>query len=358
MNNIEIPNKIEPLTIDPLNLSLFKQHSLKHLNRKTRQFYVNQNKQIDYLLQTSSTQDSNINESIAIYASLAANIILLALQVYAALTTRSISLFATLADCFMDLVSNLVIIYSTHIAKSKYSYFYPAGRAKMETVGIIVFASLMATLSIQLIIEGIRNLTSNTYSATFEISGFIVIGVAIVIKSLLFFYCYVNRKYPLVEILALDHRNDIVLNLFGVAFSIVGSLYVNWLDPAGGILIACLIFRSWSSTCFENIQLVIGKSADNLFLQKITYISLFHDSRIVAIDTCRAYSSGSNFFVEVDIVLPPAMSLKEAHDIGEALQMKLERVENIERAFVHLDFEATHVPEHGQTPQKISPPAA
>jgi divalent metal cation (Fe/Co/Zn/Cd) transporter len=40
------------------------------------------------------------------------------------------------------------------------------------------------------------------------------------------------------------------------------------------------------------------------------------------------------------------MPLREAHDIGEALQEKLERLPEIERAFVHLDYEFTHQPEH------------
>ena len=50
--------------------------------------------------------------------------------------------------------------------------------------------------------------------------------------------------------------------------------------------------------------------------------------------------------VELDIVLPENMSLREAHDIGESLQFKLEKVPNVERAFVHLDWNSQHQPEH------------
>lgn len=38
------------------------------------------------------------------------------------------------------------------------------------------------------------------------------------------------------------------------------------------------------------------------------------------------------------------MSLKEAHDIGEALQNKLEQIEKVERAFVHIDYNSEHDP--------------
>ena len=54
----------------------------------------------------------------------------------------------------------------------------------------------------------------------------------------------------------------------------------------------------------------------------------------------------SSPLVEVDVVLPESMTLREAHDIGESLQMKIEALELTERCFVHLDYEWNHAPEH------------
>ena len=44
----------------------------------------------------------------------------------------------------------------------------------------------------------------------------------------------------------------------------------------------------------------------------------------------RAYTFGSHYFVEVDIVLASDMPLQKAHDIGVALQKKLESLPEIE----------------------------
>ena len=71
-----------------------------------------------------------------------------------------------------------------------------------------------------------------------------------------------------------------------------------------------------------------------------------YDERIVKVDTVRAYHFGAGFLVEVDVVLPESMTLREAHDIGESLQMKIEALELTERCFVHLDYEWNHAPEH------------
>lgn len=67
---------------------------------------------------------------------------------------------------------------------------------------------------------------------------------------------------------------------------------------------------------------------------------------ITAIDTVRAYTSGPRLLVEVDIVMDPNESLMATHDVAEELQTKLESLPDVERAYVHVDYETTHKPEH------------
>ena len=38
------------------------------------------------------------------------------------------------------------------------------------------------------------------------------------------------------------------------------------------------------------------------------------------------------------------MDLKQAHDIGESLQQKIEKFPDVERAFVHVDYNFEHIP--------------
>lgn len=93
------------------------------------------------------------------------------------------------------------------------------------------------------------------------------------------------------------------------------------------------------------IRNLAGHTASPSFIQKIAFVCLNYHPLIEQLDTIRAFHFGENFLVEVDIVLPKEMCLKEAHDIGEGLQKKLEKLETVERAFVHLDYEFSHRPE-------------
>ena len=50
--------------------------------------------------------------------------------------------------------------------------------------------------------------------------------------------------------------------------------------------------------------------------------------------------------MEVDVVMEAEETLRASHDVAESLQCKLERLRDVERAYVHIDFETSHKPEH------------
>ena len=67
---------------------------------------------------------------------------------------------------------------------------------------------------------------------------------------------------------------------------------------------------------------------------------------INGLDTVRAYYSGPRIIVEVDVVMDPDLTLRATHDVAEGLQVKLESLPLVERAYVHIDYETSHKPEH------------
>lgn len=97
------------------------------------------------------------------------------------------------------------------------------------------------------------------------------IGFALVSKVFLFLYCRTLAQYSSAAILATDHRNDLFVNGFGLFASLM-SRFCWWLDAAGAIFIALVILRSWVATAYEQVQLIVGKTADPAILKKLTYI--------------------------------------------------------------------------------------
>lgn len=71
-----------------------------------------------------------------------------------------------------------------------------------------------------------------------------------------------------------------------------------------------------------------------------------HSPLITSLDTVRAWHSGPRLIVEVDVVVDRGMTVQESHDVAEALQVKVESLPDVERAYVHIDYETSHAPEH------------
>eukprot|EP00562_Extubocellulus_spinifer_P035135 CAMPEP_0178684914 /NCGR_PEP_ID=MMETSP0699-20121125/3101_1 /TAXON_ID=265572 /ORGANISM="Extubocellulus spinifer, Strain CCMP396" /LENGTH=551 /DNA_ID=CAMNT_0020329627 /DNA_START=12 /DNA_END=1667 /DNA_ORIENTATION=- len=204
---------------------------------------------------------------------------------------------------------------------------------------------------------------------------------------------------PTIEALAQDHFNDCLSNAVA-AVALVAALKSEalWsLDPVGAILISLYIIYSWYETGKEQIEQLTGKSAPGTFLRsflcdlfiyryynticiylclecsdimyQISFISsrgLFtisspaatddfideimdiaanFDNKMI-VDVCRAYHFGPKFLVELEVVLPRDTLLQESHDLGMDLQYEIEAMEEVERCFVHIDYETRPYDEH------------
>lgn len=327
--------------------------------RRLQGFYQAQNETIERLLKTVEEHraearqeqgDDHLKVQIAVWGSLIANVILTGLQLYAAISSGSLSLFTTMADAIFDPLSNVTLILTNRAVRRVDPARFPSGKARLETVGNIVFCFLMTAVSLILIAFAARELAEHdgvTEVKKFNLPSIIAVCIAFGTKFGLFLFCWsLKDRYSQVRILWQDHRNDLLVNGFGILTSVGGSKLVWWLDPAGAIILSVVISVIWLRTAFTEFLLLVGVVASVQIQQLITYVCVTHSPLVKQIDTVRAYHSGPRLIAEVDIVMDPEASLQETHDVAEALQFKLESLPDVERAYVHVDYETTHKPEH------------
>lgn len=290
-----------------------------------------------------SEDGKELNISVAIRLSLLCNIGLLVSKAVAAHLSGSMSIISSLVDSAVDLMSGLVVCYTSHAIKCTNYYEYPEGKTRLEPISIIVLAVIMAVASIQVIITSVTKIIENSANPDITTGTIAIIAATVVIKMLLFLYCR-HIKSPSTNVLAQDHRNDVLSNAVALGFGFLGFKVWRNADPLGAILISIYIFLGWYRTGRQQIRDLTGHAACPLILQKLLWVCMTHDPRIQFIDTLRAYHFGYNILVEAHVVLPSDMNLCEAHDIGESLQNKLESYSEVERAFVHIDYDFEHHP--------------
>ncbi|KAK0235621.1 CDF-like metal transporter [Armillaria nabsnona] len=335
-------------SVDPLNLKngIRSDSELAELRRRAK----GKKKAavlIAYLLKpleqhTSDAKDEKESArlwvKIAVWASLISNLALCVIQMYAAISSVSLSLLATGIDSVFDIGSNVVLFWLCLKAGKLDVNKWPVGGARLENIGNIVYGR-MSSVNLIVVVESVRSLVSkeNDELKDFHIPSIIAVAAALSVKLMLFILCYPFRKNSSqVAVLWEDHRNDLWINTFGILMSTGGSKLRWYLDPMGAIIIGLGIIIAWTRSIYRQFEFLAGKSAPHEFLQLLIYKSMTFSDNIVQIDTVRAYHSGPDYFVEIDI----------AHDISQQLQDKIEELPTVERAFVHVDYETTHSPEH------------
>ncbi|KAG5517669.1 hypothetical protein RHGRI_038155 [Rhododendron griersonianum] len=306
--------------------------------------------EVDSVLQSDEIEEDleEAQQERAMKISNYANVVLLAFKIYATIKSGSIAIAASTLDSLLDLMAG-GILWFTHLSMKNINiYKYPIGKLRVQPVGIIIFAAIMATLGFQILVQAVEQLVEDEGSENLTTDQLIwlctIMLTATVVKLALWLYCRSSGS-DIVRAYAKDHYFDVITNIVGLVAAILGDMVFWWIDPAGAIVLAFYTIANWSGTVFENAVSLVGQSAPPEVLQKLTYLVTRHP-QVKRIDTVRAYTFGVLYFVEVDIELPEELPLKEAHTIGETLQIKLEKLPEVERAFVHLDYECEHKPEH------------
>ncbi|KAL8217239.1 hypothetical protein R6Q57_024076 [Mikania cordata] len=352
-----LPDKVcSTVDLESSNFALSK--SSASLTQGEKEYYEKQFatlksfEEVDAIVSSDGIDEEDLDEQNhqerAMKISNYANILLLAFKIFATIETGSIAVAASTLDSLLDLLAG-GILWFTHLSMQSINiYKYPIGKLRVQPVGIIVFAAIMATLGFQVLIQAVEQLIENKPSEKMSslqlLWLYVIMLTATVVKLALWLYCRSSGN-EIVRAYAKDHYFDVVTNMVGLVAAILGDRFYWWIDPVGAIILAVYTIVNWSGTVWENAVSLVGQSAPPEVLQKLTYLVTRHP-KVKRIDTVRAYTFGVLYFVEVDIELPEDLSLKEAHAIGETLQIKIEQLPEVERAFVHLDFECDHKPEH------------
>ncbi|KAL8741020.1 MAG: hypothetical protein Q9184_008435, partial [Pyrenodesmia sp. 2 TL-2023] len=136
-----------------------------------------------------------------------------------------------------------------------------------------------------------------------------------------------------------DCKTDVIFNTLSLLFPLLGhQLNVWWLDPVGAGLLSLFIIYDWTETSFANVIRLSGSAVDDRLLQKITFLAWRFAPIVKSYKTITAYHAGDGVWVELDVMLDPNTRLDQAHDIAETLQYCCEGLNEVDRAFVTMDY--------------------
>mmetsp|Transcript_28729 Transcript_28729/g.86049 ORF Transcript_28729/g.86049 Transcript_28729/m.86049 type:complete len:365 (-) Transcript_28729:25-1119(-) len=293
-------------------------------------------------------------ESTVMNFSLLANVVLTVAKTFVTFQSGSLAVLASLIDSALDLLSQLVL-FTASVQRKTRSVAYPAGRARLEPVSVVVCAMLMGVSAMGVIFAAARQLFDLVAGRPIdveidELNGLIML-VAVVWKFALWLWIVKRHAAlaadsPGVAAVAQDHFNDVLSNVFALAAAVLAARYgLDAADPVGAILISLYIAYSWLDTGIEQVQHLVGKTADPDFLAELRSCAANYSSQMQC-DIVRAYHFGPRYLVELEMVMDAATPLRVTHDLALDLQQRVELIPLVERCFVHVDYDFRTVDEH------------
>ncbi|CAJ1403403.1 unnamed protein product [Effrenium voratum] len=295
-----------------------------------------------------SASESGNEVMVVIQSSVWINFILMIIKLYTFLISGSLAVLASLVDSIIDLLGQGALMLTSALARKSGHEEYPVGRGRLEPVGVMICAVVMGMASMEVISQSfLRLLTfwgrSDAPSAALTVhAAFLLVGV-IFLKAGLWHWCagvYRRTQQEAVKAIAQDNLNDVISNiaaLIAPEMVLLGrQLWV--VDPMAGIGISIYIIYTWLVTGYEQVEMIVGKRADPDFLAKVYSLVEEHDQRM-QLDQLNAYHFGPKYLVELEVVMPESTTLRDSHDCGILLQHKIEMLEEVERCFVHIDYQ-------------------
>ena len=155
----------------------------------------------------------------AIKFSFIANVVVVTCKVIAAISSGSIAVIASAIDSVLDIVSASVLYFTERAMRNVDTFKFPAGKTRLEPLGIVLFACVMGMAAVQIIQQSASRMILGFSGTPAEVSlntmTIVFLCSIACIKLGLHLFCRAvaaTGNFPSVEALAQDHLNDVALD--------------------------------------------------------------------------------------------------------------------------------------------------
>lgn len=261
----------------------------------------------------------------ATYASVAVASILIAIKFGVWLSTDSVSLLSTLVDSILDVGASIVNLVAVHYALQPADREHRFGHGKAEPLAGLGQSGFIFASALFLIIETGKRFFEPRAIENGDM-GVVVMVISIVMTvGLVIFQRYVVRKTNSVAVAAdsLHYTTDILVNI-GVIIALVVSVQTGWLwfDPFVAGFIAVYILWSVREIASEAMNLLMDHEfpeEDRLLIMQI----INAHPKVIGMHDLRTRSSGPQKFIQLHLVLHGDLNLRDAHVIGDQVELSL-----------------------------------
>ncbi|HAG50371.1 MAG: hypothetical protein A2X87_02415 [Deltaproteobacteria bacterium GWC2_42_51] len=269
---------------------------------------------------------------------LAGNIFLFAIKLIAGVISGSLALISDAINSLTDIFASIAIFICVRVSDKEADEGHPFGHHRAEPIAGLIVAILAGVLGFEVIRVSVERLISpETLSIGFL--SLMVPIITIITKGVMAWHLKRVGELansPAIKASAFDSFNDVFVS-FTALIGILGAQQgYDLMDPIAGFFISLWIIYAGYKIGVENIDYLMGKSPDREFM-KLIEDATKGTIGVKSLNKIRAHYVGNFIHVEMHIAVDKNLSTFDSHAIGEDVELRLERFDAIEKAFVHID---------------------
>lgn len=272
-------------------------------------------------------------------ASVAVAVSLVALKVWAWITTGSIAMLGSLADSVLDLLASIMILVAVRFAFEPADREHRFGHGKLEAVAGLAQSFVIIGSAAYVCFEAVIRLMAPE-PITAPAAGFLATLVSLALTiTLVAYQRFVIRRTGSIAISAdaTHYKADILTNL-AVLVAIAASAWfgLHRADPVLGLIVVVIIATSVRAIVLQAFDVLLDRELPGEQRREILELARRHP-QVLGVHDLRTRTSGTHEFIQLHLELEPKLPLSRVHDITVAVEEAL--TERFPRAevIIHAD---------------------
>jgi ferrous-iron efflux pump FieF len=272
-------------------------------------------------------------------ASVTTACVLVALKLWAWVSTDSVAMLSSLADSTLDLMASGITLIAVRLAVEPPDREHRFGHGKLEALAGLVQALIIFGSAAYVAFRAIDRLIAPQAISAPEIGSGVTVLSMILTGILLMVQRYVISQTGSVAIRAdaMHYRADLISNL-AVLLAIGLNVYLGWYaaDPVLGLIVVLLILYSVREIVRAAVDILLDRELPSEMRKEILEIAKAH-SAVMGAHDLRTRSSSVHDFIQLHLELDPSLSIEDAHEIATQVESAVRRRFARAEILIHVD---------------------
>lgn len=255
------------------------------------------------------------------------NILLSAFKMAAGIFAHSGAMVSDAIHSISDVCSTVVVLFGVNLGRRAADKKHPYGHEKLESAASALLAVMLAATALGVGWSGVRGLlTWRENPAAPDALALIAAVVSILVKEWMYWYtraAAVKIRSGALKADAWHHRSDAlssVGSLIGIGGAMLGFPF---LEPAASLVIALMILQAAVSILRSAFSELVDEAADDDFQGRL-HREAEQVPGVVRIDSALTRLHGNRMYVDLEIAVPGALPLREAHAVADLVHDRIE----------------------------------